>query len=236
MTALNAGHSRIKICGLRDEKTIQAMNGLPVDEIGFIFAPSRRRIDKADAPKLIQAVHSLSARGGQAPRAVGVFVNEPLEELDLLLGTASLDVVQLHGAETPEYIAELRRRHPRIQVWKVFSIRSSDSDAACTEAALAELALARLAPYRSCVEAILIDAPGGGTGEAFNWMAIDHYQAASDSIGLPMYIAGGLHADNVRTLLGTYRPYGIDVSSGVETDGIKDIEKMRLFVRRVMEA
>ena len=191
---------RIKICGLKDKETIEAMNGLPVNEIGFIFAPSRRRIDIAQAPELIRAVHSLAAHDGQKPRAVGVFVNAAMEELDQLLASARLDVVQLHGDETPEYCAELRRRHPGVHIWKVFSIANKNIDDPLTNDELKESVRRRMMSYQSCVDAVLIDAPGGGTGQAFNWEVIEQYQSAANAAGLPLYVAGGLHADNVQIL------------------------------------
>jgi phosphoribosylanthranilate isomerase len=97
-------------------------------------------------------------------------------------------------------------------------------------------ALERLTPYQAAVDAVLIDAPGGGTGQTFDWEAIEEYNQAAEKLGITLYVAGGLHEGNVQELLRTYAPSGIDVSSGVETDGRKDIEKIRLFVRRVMEA
>ena len=81
----------------------------------------------------------------------------------------------------------------------------------------------------------MIDTAGGGTGKAFNWEVIDDYQAAAAQLNVPLYVAGGLNPDNVQELLAAYAPSGLDVSSGVETDGVKDIEKIRLFVGKVMQ-
>ena len=92
----NAIH-RVKICGLRDAETIRAMNGLPVEEIGFIFAKSRRQVTPELAGELIREVQQLRTSSGNVPRTVGVFVNAELESVRKLLLIAPLDVVQLHG-------------------------------------------------------------------------------------------------------------------------------------------
>ncbi|OMF35150.1 N-(5'-phosphoribosyl)anthranilate isomerase [Paenibacillus sp. FSL H8-0548] len=220
---------RIKICGLKDVQTIQAMDGLPIHEIGFVFAPSKRQVDKATAAQLIKAVGELKAAGGERPRTVGVFVNETFDNLQTLLTEAPLDVVQLHGHESAEFCKGVREKL-NVDVWKVFSIKR---DAEGTEP---QSALERLTPYAAAVNAVLIDAPGGGTGKTFDWDSIEDYNKAAEKLGMTLYVAGGLHEDNVKELLRTYAPNGIDVSSGVETDGHKDIDKIELFVRRVMEA
>ncbi|REK77244.1 phosphoribosylanthranilate isomerase [Paenibacillus paeoniae] len=225
---------RVKICGLRDQATIQAMDGLSIDEVGLLFAPSKRQVSKETASLLIESIHQIRNDRDARPDAVGVFVNASLDEMAAILAVAPLDVVQLHGQETPAYCAELRRRFPGTAIWRVFSIRPEpEADSSSPEADEAEK---RLAPYAGVVDALLIDAPGGGTGQPFNWSVIEAYKRSADSFGLPLYVAGGLHADNVQELLHKYKPHGVDVSSGVETDGQKDIEKIRLFVRRVREA
>ncbi|CAM3970948.1 phosphoribosylanthranilate isomerase [Paenibacillus alkaliterrae] len=220
---------RIKICGLRDVPTIEAMDDLPIHEIGFVFAPSKRQVDPATAVRLIKAVHRLKASGGERPRTVGVFVNDSMDHLKAVVAEAPLDVVQLHGDETAEFCSAVRETL-HVQVWKVFSIKS--------ESALSSprSAMERLIPYKGKVDAVLIDAPGGGTGQTFNWEAIKDYEQAADHLEMTLYVAGGLHEGNVQELLRTYSPGGIDVSSGVETDGRKDIDKIRLFVRKVLEA
>jgi phosphoribosylanthranilate isomerase len=224
-----SGSPRIKICGLRDAQTIAAMDGLPIHEIGFVFAPSKRQVEADAAGELIRAARSQKTAGGEPPRTVGVFVNEDEAGFARILAKAPLDIVQLHGEETPELCAAIRSKHS-VLVWKVFSIKSDD------EALSKDVVRARLAPFAGQVDALLIDAPGGGTGHPFNWEAISAYQQAAESLGLTLYVAGGLHADNVQQLIARYAPDGIDVSSGVETDGRKDIDKIRLFVERVIEA
>lgn len=220
---------RIKICGLMDVQTIQAMDGLPIHEIGFVFAPSKRQISGRAAAELINAVSELKAASGKRPLAAGVFENEDFAGLQAVLAEAPLDIVQMHGSETAALCREVRDKL-NVQVWKVFSMKQ-DADGHEPKTAKE-----RLSPYEDAVDAVLIDAPGGGTGQTFNWEAINEYNQAAGELGITLYVAGGLHEGNVQELLRTYSPGGIDVSSGVETDGRKDIEKIRLFVRRVMEA
>ncbi|MFF2482171.1 phosphoribosylanthranilate isomerase [Paenibacillus sp. NPDC058071] len=216
---------RIKICGLRDEETIAQMNGLAFDELGFVFAPSKRQVAPAEAGKLAQAVSRIRTAGGESPRTVGVFVNAQPEELAEAVRAAGLNVAQLHGAEDAEYCLAVKRELA-IDVWKVFSIGKENEEASAAE---------RLAPFRGAIDAVLVDTAGGGTGRTFDWQLIETYRQAAAEIGVPLYVAGGLHPGNVRELLDGYRPDGIDVSSGVETDGRKDIDKIKLFIEKVIQ-
>lgn len=218
--------TRVKICGLRDSETVRAMNGVPVDEIGFVFAKSRRQVSPALAGELIGEVRNLRTPTGSAPQTVGVFVNPTLEYLRSVLAEAPLDVVQLHGEETPAFCAEVREIF-KVKVWKVFSVTAEDSEGTVSDGP------ARLGAFAGVVDGFLIDTAGGGTGVTFAWHVIDRYAEAAEQIGVPLYVAGGLHPDNVGELLSGYSPSGVDVSSGVETDGIKDIQKIRLFAERV---
>ncbi|GGG57739.1 hypothetical protein GCM10010918_08510 [Paenibacillus radicis (ex Gao et al. 2016)] len=176
---------------------------------------------------LVQAAKQLRAADGQPPQTVGVFVNASAEELRHAVSTAGLDVVQLHGEESPGFCRNVKQELG-VDVWKVFSIRPETTEPP-------QSAEEKLAPYKGVIDAVLIDTAGGGTGVAFDWQVIAEYRAAANAIGVPLYVAGGLHPDNVTELLDGYMPDGIDVSSGVETEGHKDIDKIRLFVRKVIE-
>jgi len=223
-------YTRIKICGLRDIATIRAMHHLDIEAVGFVFAPSRRQVSAEQAAELIAEVRAWKARtsSGQAPLAVGVFVNSDLASLAHAVNTASLDVVQLHGNETPEDCAAAKRELG-VQVWKVFHL-GRDGELNAIDAKQ------QLMPYKGHVDAVLIDTAGGGTGTAFDWSVITRYKEASAELGVPLYVAGGLSLENVQTLVKEYNPDGVDVSSGVETDGVKDIDKINTFVRKVWEA
>ncbi|REE94288.1 phosphoribosylanthranilate isomerase [Paenibacillus taihuensis] len=218
--------TRVKICGLRDSETVRGMDGLPVDEIGFVFAKSKRQVSPALAGELIGEVKKLRTSSGSSPQTVGVFVNPTLDDLRSVLAEAPLDVVQLHGEETAEFCAQVRNLLG-VKAWKVFSVTAEDSDGTVSDGP------ARLSSFAGVIDGFLIDTAGGGTGVTFAWHVIDRYAEAAAQIGVPLYVAGGLHPDNVSVLLSGYTPSGVDVSSGVETDGIKDIQKIRLFAERV---
>lgn len=222
---------RIKICGLRDRTTIQAMDGLPVSEVGLVFAPSKRQVTAAEGEELVTAIHGLRDESGNSPRAAGVFVNYPMEEMLDLLAQVKLDIVQLHGAESIAYYEQLHNHYPQAAIWKVLAIKENSSLSKID----VELQYKELLQHRPFIEALLIDAPGGGTGKTFNWEAIGAYKQIAAKLNIPLYVAGGLNESNVSALLEQYMPDGIDVSSGVETDGIKDITKIISFVRKVRE-
>lgn len=221
-----SGGTLVKICGLTLPETAKEITaaGVAIDYIGFVFAPSKRRVDAKDAWSIMQSF------GVPAPRFAGVFVNPEPDELDRVLRVAPLDAVQLHGEESPDFCRDVKERHPRLEVWKAFGLRG---DAAHDETSV----VSRLAPYAGVIDAVLLDAwdphACGGTGTTFRWDVIPAYQRWTDRAGLRLFIAGGLHADNVGQLLAAYRVGGVDVSSGVETEGKKDIEKIREFAERV---
>ncbi|MHA6483900.1 phosphoribosylanthranilate isomerase [Paenibacillus sp. strain BS8-2] len=224
--------TRIKICGLRDIGTIEAMNGLPFHEIGFVFAPSKRQVSRQEASSLIAAAGRIKAAECLPPSTVGVFVDMPIIEMEELLSSVPLHIVQLHGSESPQYCKRLKESHPNTIIWRVFSVGKDG----LPPSEQTEVASKQISAYEGAIDAILIDAPGGGTGQTFDWQAIEVYRTAAASSGLPLYVAGGLHVENVGELIATFGPDGVDVSSGVESDGRKDIEKIRAFVRKVTES
>lgn len=220
----------IKICGLRDETTIAAMNGLPITEVGLVFAQSKRQVTVKQGARLVDAIKKLVCRNGLAPRAAGVFVNLPLQDMIELLEQVQLDIVQLHGHEAVDYYRSLKQAYPQLVFWKVVSIKAE------TAQPDKQQIMNELEPFIPYIELILLDAPGGGTGMPFNWQAISIYKEAAQQLGKALVVAGGLQAGNVGELLGRYSVDGVDVSSGVETDDVKDIEKITEFVRKVIEA
>lgn len=217
----------LKVCGLRDTATASEIAALDIDYIGFMFAPSRRRVTAVEAGAMIAAIRS---QGGNS-RFVGVFVNPSIEELSAVMEIAPLDVIQLHGQEDAAMIRECRAAFAGVAVWKAIGVSDKDTEAA---------ALQRLAPYAGLIDGLLLDAydpkAHGGTGRTFRWETIPVYQAWTMGQGVPLFVAGGLHADNVRSLLDEYAADGVDVSSGVETDGVKDVDKIRTFVQRVKKS
>lgn len=216
----------IKVCGLKEAEHIRELEGLAISQVGFVLAPSRRQVTPQQAGVLAGAVGLLRNDKGQRIETVGVVVNASLAELSAIIDAAPLDVLQLHGAESPQLCRQVREQLG-VKVWKVFSLAAG---AANIEA---EEPQRLLQPYAGTIDGVVIDTAGGGTGQVFDWHSIPAYKAACRQLGLPLYVAGGLHAGNVGELL-AYEPDGVDVSSGVETNGMKDIEKIRGFVERVI--
>ena len=195
--------TKIKLCGLRREADIEAANRLGPDYIGFVFAEKSRRYVSPE-----QAA-ALKARLDPGILAVGVFADAPAETVAGLLNRGVVDLAQLHGQEDGAYIARLREMtdKPLIQA---FRIRSRE-DAEKAEESPADF--------------ILLDA-GAGDGKTFAW-------DLAEGVERLWFLAGGLTPENAAGAAERLRPYALDVSSGIETDGVKDPEKMRRFVAAV---
>ena len=207
----------VKICGIRTPETALAAAEAGADLIGLMFAPSKRQIDLPTARRIVDAVRALPE--GQLVTIVGVFVDETPERMADIAEQAGLDWVQLSGHEPVEAVAALDLPavkavrfdgHPSEQSW------------------LAE-------PETCDVLPVLVDAhsPGsfGGTGVLGDWAAAGRLAASR-----PVLLAGGLNPDNVQQAIAAVRPWGVDVSSGVETDGVKDPAKIRLFIQAAKRA
>lgn len=195
--------TKIKLCGLTRQCDIEWVNELRPDFIGFVFAPKSKRYISFDKAKLLK--DKLSA--GITP--TGVFVNETPENIENAVNSGVIDAVQLHGSEDNHYIRELRQRIscPIIQA---FHIESSED---ITKAEKSE------ADY------IMLDS-GGGTGKAFNHALISGMKRS-------FFLAGGLNAENIGEAIAKCSPYAVDASSSLETDGVKDKNKMTAFVKAV---
>jgi len=195
--------TKIKLCGLRRTADIEAANALRPEFIGFVFAEKSRRRVTREEAE------ALKARLDPGIRAVGVFVNAPAEEIAALLAAGIIDMAQLHGQEGPEDIARLRRLTdaPVIQAFRV----KTREDVRMAEESPADL--------------LLLDA-GAGDGVAFQW-------DIAEGIRRPFFLAGGLTPENAGEAAERLRPFALDVSSGIESGGWKDPEKMRAFVDAV---
>ena len=192
---------KIKLCGLTRPCDIEAVNELQPDYIGFVFAKKSRRYV---SPEKAEELKAMLAPGIQA---VGVFVNEEPEQIVSLLEAGTIDVAQLHGQEGEREIRRLRELtdHPLIQAFRI----DTEQDV--------ERANASTADY------VLLDSGAGGTGTVFDWDLLR-------AIRRPYFLAGGLDTENLGTVKAKLNPYGVDVSSGIETGGYKDKEKMTAFV------
>lgn len=223
----------IKICGIRNIQTLLDMKGLHVTQVGFVFAPSKRRVTPEEAGELIVYLKQEGYQKEGLFRTAGVFVNPTVEELEQVLAAAPLDIVQLHGQETPEFCAQVRERFG-VELFKAVTIPRGG---AAAESIPVEELTAALEPYVPYVSTFLLDTfdpvAGGGSGKTFPWKVIPALRDWVREKNRRLLVAGGLHADNVVSLLQSYEPDGVDVSSGVETAGMKDAEKIRTFVERV---
>lgn len=203
---------KIKLCGMMKPCDIEYANRIKPDFVGFIFANTRRKISAAQAKQFREALDA------EIP-AVGVFVNEDIPVIASLVQDGCIDMIQLHGEEDADYIRCLREvcDVPVIKAVKVQTVEQIRQTAALPVDYLL------LDTYRKGVL--------GGTGEAFDWELLREAKAAAgdaaegELFGKPYFLAGGLHAGNLReaAALGSY---GLDVSSGIETDGSKDFTKM----------
>ena len=214
---------KVKMCGISKVETIPAVVEAKPDYMGLVFAPSKRQVTVDQAKILVEELHRGYAKkyGSDTEhdkngtiKTVGVFVNETVENLVTIANEANLDAVQLHGDEDEAFIQSLKER-TNVEVWKAIQIRT----AADTEKWI-----------DSSADMLLFDAyhkdERGGTGEVFDWSSLDAFER-------PFMLAGGIDSTNVARAIRTVRPYGIDISSGIETNGVKDDEKITAFIKIV---
>ena len=207
---------KVKMCGISKVETIPAIVDAKPDYMGLVFAPSKRQVTVEQAKILIEELHKqcINHYDIKVVKTVGVFVNETLDNLVRIADTANLDAVQLHGDEDEAFIQSLKER-TNVEVWKAIQIRT----AADTEKWI-----------DSSADMLLFDAyhkdERGGTGEVFDWSSLDAFER-------PFMLAGGIDSTNVARAIRTVRPYGIDISSGIETNGVKDDEKITAFTKIV---
>lgn len=236
---------KVKMCGISKVETIPAIVDAKPDYMGLVFAPSKRQVTVEQAKTLVAELHKQyektygevtvpmntdTAQDSQDNqdnqefvqgnssfekiKTVGVFVNETVENLLKIAEEVKLDVIQLHGDEDETFIQSLKEC-TNVEVWKAVQVRS---------AADAEKWI------DSSADMLLFDAyhkdERGGTGEVFDWSSLDAFER-------PFMLAGGMDSTNVARAIRTVRPYGIDISSGIETEGVKDDEKIKAFTNIV---
>lgn len=196
--------TKIKLCGLSRECDIEAANQLLPEYIGFVFAKKSMRYVSPEQATVLRKQLATQIL------AVGVFVNETPENIAELLAAGVIDIAQLHGSEDAAYIERLRALTDN-PIIKAFFVKEEQD-------------IRRAAECRA--DMVLLDAGSGGTGTAFDWGLLAGMER-------PYFLAGGLDVSTVEEAVRRWRPYAVDVSSGIETDGHKDAEKMRAFVRAV---
>ena len=223
---------KVKMCGISNVETIPAIIDAKPDYMGLVFAPSKRQVTVEQAKTLVEELYkqnvvgnnseaeqtepvtSLDTASSETIKTVGVFVNETVENLLKIAEEVKLDVIQLHGDEDESFI-QILKEQSNVEVWKAVQVRS---------AADAEKWI------DSSADMLLFDAyhkdERGGTGEVFDWSSLDEFER-------PFMLAGGIDSTNVARATRTVRPYGLDISSGIETNGVKDNEKMKAFTNIV---
>ena len=218
---------KVKMCGISKIETIPAVIEANPDYMGLVFAPSKRQVTVDQAKSLVKELHK--QYGNRYSRdevqcsndvvqefikTVGIFVNETLDNLVTIATEVNLDAVQLHGDEDEAFIQSLKER-TNVEVWKAIQIRSAADAEAWID---------------SSADMLLFDAyhkdERGGMGEVFDWSSLDAFER-------PFMLAGGIDSTNVARAIRTVRPYGIDISSGIETEGVKDDEKIKAFTNIV---
>ena len=220
---------KIKMCGISKVETIPAIVDAKPDYMGLVFAPSKRQVTVDQAKTLVEELHKQYANRYNRDaeqysnqtlihqefiKTVGIFVNETLDNLVTIATEVNLDAVQLHGDEDEAFIQSLKER-TNVEVWKAVQIRSAADAEAWID---------------SSADMLLFDAyhkdERGGMGEVFDWSSLDEFER-------PFMLAGGIDGTNVARAIRTVRPYGIDISSGIETEGVKDDEKIKAFTNIV---
>jgi phosphoribosylanthranilate isomerase len=204
---------KLKICGLRDNENIPGVTELNPDYVGFIFySGSSRYAGPMVDPRVIEAIPAHIKK-------VGVFVDEPLGSTANIVQKNQLNLVQLHGNESPPYCVNLKRRG--LAIIKSFRIGETFN-------------FEQLAPYLGIADYFLFDTKGtlkGGTGEKFKWEILDEYP-----FSVPFFLSGGISLDNIDQVfkIRSEYLYGIDVNSRFETaPGVKDLKKLKILIHKL---
>lgn len=251
----------VKVCGVVREDDARNAVAAGANLIGVIFAKSKRQASVEQAQAVVREVRRFGERAAaivappfasgdlagrcrslrnackRTPLVVGVFMNQPAEEVISSASAAGVDAVQLHGGEDSAFAAEVRRGLPGVWIAKVVHLPPrGDGEVAGSEL---EALRSQLGVYAASCDALLLDTAvkgshSGGTGATFDWQVVKKVQ---DEWGVPVIVAGGLEAGNVAELVATVGPYGVDVASGVEdSPGVKNEEKTSAYVRNAKRA
>ena len=204
--------TKIKICGITNLEDARFAAGALVDYLGFIFyEPSPRYIEPGEAGAIINWI--------EGPEKVGVFVNQPIDDVNSIARQTGLDYVQLHGDESPEYCELVDK-----PIIKVIHIEEESVD---------YLLKHQIQQYADVADYLLfdtkIDGLWGGTGKSFDWSMITDLD-----VDIPFFLSGGLKAENIKEAIETVQPYAVDVSSSLEhKPGLKDFGKIETFVDEI---
>lgn len=203
--------NKIKICGLSREIDIQYVNDLLPEYVGFVFAKSKRQVTP-------EQVKFLREKLNPEIQIVGVFVNESVENILSIAAYCALDIIQLHGDETQEDIDFLREKD--LKVWRALRIRDK-----------ADIQRAQVIDADRLLLDTYVSGEYGGSGQQFDLSLLE--TVSPQWIAEKVILAGGLNSGNIAEILNNVQPYAVDVSSGVESNGYKDIEKIQAFCEAV---
>ena len=212
--------TRVKICGITERAHALAVAEAGADFLGLVFAPGKRQLAPEEARRIAEAVR----KANNAIEIVGVFVNTPSSEVNQTAAFCRLDLIQLSGDESWEYCREIT-----LPIIKAFRVSRQRPEEICAELS----AGARTLSPKRFIALLDSQVKGryGGTGMRFNWRI-----AQQVALRFPTIIAGGLEPDNVAEAIKTVAPWGVDVSSGVEVRGVKDVAKIRAFIEAARRA
>lgn len=203
---------KVKICGITNLQDARFVSGALAHYMGFIFYDgSPRYIEPAQAGAIINWLEGIEC--------VGVFVNQPLDDVNMIARQTGVDLVQLHGNESPEYCAMIEK--PVIKALHIDETTGAESVKEMVEAYDGET--------RYLLFDTRVEGKWGGTGQAFDWSLLE------DTVGgKPYFLSGGINAQNVKKACSVTRPYAVDLSSGVESEpGVKDYDKIDAFMKAV---
>ncbi|QHE51093.1 phosphoribosylanthranilate isomerase [Pontibacillus sp. HMF3514] len=205
----------MKLCGNRSLIDLKTSIESGAEYIGVVFADSKRQVDPEELAEWLKQIQFKKNQ-----KLVGVFVNPTIGELDGVMKNIDLDVIQLHGNEDIAHVLNIKERFP-CTIWK--AIHHTD----------ASVELMNL--YKGVIDGYVVDAKSkeawGGTGKQFDWKAVPQYIEEAEMQSVPCFIAGGVNPENVFELA-SLKPHGIDVSSGIESEGKKDANKIEKIMRR----
>lgn len=208
---------KIKICGMKRVEDIKYVNELKPEYVGFVFAESKRQVTLEEAKQLINLLD-------KKIKTVGVFKNESPQKVKSIAKYLKLNILQFHGIENEGYIKEFINFH----VWKSITIEIQGRTSCktnCYQEKLNEIG-------KYDIQGILLDSSvkgiSGGTGISFDWNAIKKV-----NFNKPLILAGGLNAENIQKAIEILTPFAVDVSSGVEENGIKNFKKIKEFIEKV---
>ncbi|SFE34076.1 phosphoribosylanthranilate isomerase [Alteribacillus iranensis] len=208
---------RFKLCGLQSEQDVITASSSQADYVGFVFAESKRQVKPEDAASWLER-HELPGK-----KVAALFVNASPQEIKQTSSVLRPDIIQLHGAESPEQVQQIKDAMAE-DVWKALPHN--------------DYTLEKMKDYASIVDGFVIDAKvkgaWGGTGQQFDWSHVPDYVTFGKESGIPVLIAGGINPTNIKKLL-VYEPWGVDLSSGAEKDGRKDKQRLRDLEEELMK-